>query len=93
MEHVKYASFTAMLDCGSIDTVVATAAFQQMLKHSWYLDEKTYSRVLVVYVLFVENLVDGEEAAVARKFLYIASPSEFRRDPSTVSKNIDCKHY
>ena len=40
----------SMLDCKSIDTVIATAALQEILKHLWYLEETA------VYALFSDNL-------------------------------------
>ena len=49
------------LDYESVDTVVASAALQKMLKHIRYLVEET-----IVHAIFPDNLVDGEKAALAR---------------------------
>ena len=74
----------SMLDFESIDAVIATAALQIILKHSWYLVEQT-----VVYALFSDNLDEEHNTALAQKLFSVPRPDSFRRRPPNLTQIID----
>ena len=74
----------SMLDFESIDAVIATAALQKILKHSWYLVQE-----IVVYALFSDNLDEELKKALAQKLLSGPRPDSFRRGPPHSTQIID----
>ena len=67
----------SMLDFESIDAIIATAALQKILKHSWYLVEET-----VIYALFSDTLNEECKKDLAQKLLSLPCPNFFSSGPS-----------
>ena len=73
-----------MLDFESIEAVIAIAALQKILKHSWYLVEET-----VVYALFSDNLDEEHKKPLAQKLFSVPRPDSFCRGPPDLTQIID----
>ena len=73
-----------MLDFESIDAIIATAALQKILKHSWYLVEET-----VIYALFSDTLNEECKKDLAQKLLSLPCPNFFHRGPPILGNMID----
>ena len=73
----------SMLDCKGIDTVIATAALQKILKHLWYLEETA------VYALFSDNLDKEHKKLIPKKFVSCPPPDSFLRGPPNLTQIID----
>ena len=74
----------SMLNVVSIDAVIATAALEKILKHSWYLIKE-----IVVYALFPDNLHEQHKKAFAQKLPSVPRPDSFRRGPTHLTQIID----